>query len=303
MTSGALLVQGRARQQNSRVNIMPNGKASTIEAARWLTLNEGLEHIRRVQNCTPIAAQRQLKVQIADGIIHVKWANSEGTNVIADPRYLQGTKLNLSETGLAYDKRDDEYRPLLVLRSAVVAAWQPGKSNLNPSKEVEGAKHCAPSNKHEHQQMDWVTLVDAEEHIEVVQNCDSVEALRQLKEEIGDGIVAVKWADDLKDKPNLTILKTSEFILFGPGLAPEGKELRELLVNRAHVLRYWPAPDDCNMLRPVSVRRAHSIGQVPKHQNTATKLRSKRPGKNLNPRSERRRERSTARAAANHQIW
>jgi hypothetical protein len=112
-----------------------------------------------------------------------------------------------------------------------------------------------------------------------LQKCDSVEALRQLKEEIGDGIVAVKWADDLTDKANVTILKTSEFILFGPGLAPDGKELRELLVNRAHVLRYWPAPDDCNMLRPVSVRRAHSIRQVPKHQKTATKLRNKPHGK------------------------
>jgi hypothetical protein len=258
---------------------MPNGKASTIEAARWLTLNETLEHIRGVLNCMPIEAQRYLKAKIADRIIPAKWADSEGANDIPNPRHLQGTKLNLSETGLAYYKRTDAYRPLLVLRSAVVAAWQPGKNNLNPSKEVEGAKHGAPSNKHEHQQMDWVTLVDAEEHIEVVQNCDSVEALRQLKEEIGDGIVAVKWADDLTAKPNVTILKTSEFILFGPGLAPDGKQLRELLVNRVHVLRYWPAPDDCNMLRPVSVRRAHSIPQVPKHQKTATKLRSKPHGK------------------------
>jgi hypothetical protein len=99
---------------------MPNGKALTIEAERWLTLNAALEHIRGVLNCMPIEAQRYLKAKIADGIIPVKWADSRGANVIADPRYLQGTKLNLSETGLAYDKRADAYRPLLVRRSAVM---------------------------------------------------------------------------------------------------------------------------------------------------------------------------------------
>jgi hypothetical protein len=51
---------------------MPNDKALTIEAERWLVLNEALEHIRRVQNCTPIEAQRYLKVKIGAGIILVK---------------------------------------------------------------------------------------------------------------------------------------------------------------------------------------------------------------------------------------
>ena len=86
--------------------------------------------------------------------------------------------------------------------------------------------------------------------------------LRQLKEEIGDGIVAVKWADKPTDNPDVAILKTSEFILTGPGFAPDGKEYRPLLVNRAHVLRYWPAPDGCDMLRAVSVRRADSTASA-----------------------------------------
>ena len=99
---------------------MPNAEALIIEAANWLALNEALERVRHVQNCTPVEAQRQLKAKIGDGIIPVKWADSEGANDLPDSRYLQGTKLNLSETGLAYDKRADAYRPLLVRRSAVM---------------------------------------------------------------------------------------------------------------------------------------------------------------------------------------
>jgi hypothetical protein len=222
---------------------MPNAEALTIEAANWLALNEALGHVRHVQNCTPIEAQRYLKAKIGNGIISVKWADSEGANDIPDPRYLQGTKLKLSGTGLAHDKDAEAYRPLLVLRSEVMAAWQHDKSNAEPSKEVENAKYGAPSNKSENDRLPWMTLVDAEEHIEILQKCDSVEALRQLKEEIGDGIVAVKWEDDPTDNPDVKILKTSEFILTGPGFAPDGKEYRQLLVNRANVFRLWPAPD------------------------------------------------------------
>ena len=228
---------------------MPNGKALTIEAERWLALNEALEHIRRVQNCTPIDAQRQLKVHIADGIIPVKWADSEGTNDLPDPRYLQGTKLILSGSGLAHDS--DAYRPLMILRSAVLRTWQHGKGNGNPSKEVESAKHRAPSNKNRNDRLGWITLVDAEEHIEVLQKCDSVEALRQLKAEIGDGIVAVKWADNPTDNPDVTILKTTEFILTGPGFAPDGKEYRPLLIFRADILRLWPEERDLVKRMPV----------------------------------------------------
>jgi hypothetical protein len=132
---------------------------------------------------------------------------------------------------------------LLVLRSAVIAAWQHGKSNTEPSKEVESAKHRVPRDRNGNDRLEWITLVDAEEHIEALQKCDSIEALRQLKEEIGDGIVAVKWADGSTDKPDIKILKTSEFILTGPGFAPDAKEYRPLLVNRANVFRRWPAPD------------------------------------------------------------
>jgi hypothetical protein len=236
---------------------MPNGKAFTIEAERWLTLNAALEHIRNVQNCTPIEAQRQLKVQIADGTIPVKWADSEGANDSPKPKYLQGTKLKVnlvgssfvasdSKPGSAHDEFLETYRPLLVWRDAVFTTWPDGtrtdKQNLQ--KTLESQKPAAARTENENEQMEWITLVDAEEHIEVLQKCDSVEALRQLKEEIGDGIVAVKWADESTESPDVGILKDSEMILTGPGLAHDGKEYRQLLINRADILRLWPEPRD-----------------------------------------------------------
>ena len=207
--------------------------------ARWLTLNDALAHIRDAQNCTSVEAQRQLKAKIGALIIPVKWADPEGEDK-PDPRYLQGTKFKLSGPGFGHDKH--EYRQLMVLRSAVIAVWQRGKSKAEPSKEVKSSKRGARRNKHEDDRLRWMTLVEAEEHIEVVQNCDSVEALQQLKTEIGDGVVAVKWADGPMDNPDVTILKTSEFILTGPGFAPDGKEYRPLLIFRADILRLWPEP-------------------------------------------------------------
>ena len=103
-----------------------------------------------------------------------------------------------------------------------------------------------------------MTLVEAEEHIEVLQECNSFDALQQLKKEIGDGIVAVKWADDPTDNPDVTILKTSEFILTGPGFAPDGKEYRSLLIFRADILRLWPEERDLVKRMPVEQSNSES---------------------------------------------
>lgn len=236
---------------------MPNEKELTINPDRWLALNEALEHIRRVQNCTPIEAQRHLKAKIGAGIIPVKWADSEGANDIPDTQYLQGTKLKVnlegsafvvsdSKPGSAYDEFLETYRPLLVLREAVLKAWLDGtrivKHNLQ--KEPEGQKPVAARTENENKKLEWITLVNAEEHIEVLQKCDSVEALRQLKEEISGGIVAVKWAYDPTDKPDVTILNTLKFILRGAGIVRYDNEYRPLLINRADVLRLWSEPND-----------------------------------------------------------
>jgi hypothetical protein len=207
---------------------------------RWLRLNDALKHITSTTKCTSVEAQRHLKARIGAGTIPVKWGDSAGANDIPDPRYLQGTKLNRSGTGLAHDKYS--YRPLMVLQSVLQTAWQNGvlKSSVELSKEFESAAPILPGDENENDGSRWMTLVSAEEHIEALQNCDSVEALRQLKEEIGDGIVKVRWADDQMGKPDVAALKASQFILCGSGLAPGGTGLQPLLVNSEDILRLWP---------------------------------------------------------------
>jgi hypothetical protein len=207
---------------------------------RWINLNDALKYITSIQKCTSVEAQRHLKAKIGARTIPVKWSDSEGANDIPDPKYLQGTKLSLLEPGLAYD--DDAYRPLMILHRALRTAWQNKvlKSNTELSAEFERAAPFFLSDKKHDDKIRWMTLVSAEEHIEVLQNCDSVEALRQLKEDIGDGIVKVRWADDPVGKPDVVALKASQFILFGSGLAPDGIKLRPLLVSSKDILRLWP---------------------------------------------------------------
>ena len=211
---------------------------------RWLNLNDALKHIALTRACTSVEAQRHLKAQIGAGTVPVKWSNSTGTDDIPDPRHLKGTKFNLSGTGLAHDKH--AYRPLMVLHSALLTAWQnrAPKSNAELSEEFESAAPDLLSDENENDKSRWMTLVSAEEHIEASQSCDSVEALRQLKEEIGDGIVKVRWADDPVDNPDVAALKASQLILFGTGLAADGIEFRPLLVNSEDLLRLWPMEYD-----------------------------------------------------------
>lgn len=219
---------------------------ATINEMRWLYLNNALEYITSTYKCTSVEAQRHLKAGIGSGTIPVKWSDSDGASDIPDPRYLQGTKLNLSGTGLAHDK--SVYRPLMVLHSALQTACQNKiKSNLELSTEFGSTTPGLLSDWDENDENDgsrWMTLVSAEEHIEALQDCDSVGALRQLKEDIGDGVVRVRWADDPLDKPDISALRGSQFILLGPGLAPDGAEPRPLLVNSEDLLRLWPMEYD-----------------------------------------------------------
>jgi hypothetical protein len=103
-------------------------------------------------------------------------------------------------------------------------------------------------------------VVEAVEHIRILCHCTSVEALRQLKSEIGDGMVPVKWSgskavsgnrddDWTRAGPDVGYLKTSQFLLIGVGLAPEKPEkdekyqLRPLLIERRAMQRLWPLED------------------------------------------------------------
>jgi hypothetical protein len=211
---------------------------------RWLDLNGALAYITSTYKCTSVEAQRYLKAAIGAGTVPVKWSDSDGASDIPDSGYLKGSKLNLSETGFAHDKR--AYRPLMVLHSALQTARQNKilKSNFDLSKEFGDTAPGLLSDWDENDGSRWMTLVSAEEHIEVLQDCDSLDALRQLKEEIGGGLVRVRWADDPVGKPDVAALKASQFILLGSGLAPDGAELRPLLLNSEDILRLWPKERD-----------------------------------------------------------
>jgi hypothetical protein len=89
-----------------------------------------------------------------------------------------------------------------------------------------------------------MSLVEAAEHIRIAEDCDSMEALRQLKKEIGDGMVPVQWEDsqEPKDCPDPKHMQASQLLLFGTGFAPDNDDenYRPLLVERSAVQRLWP---------------------------------------------------------------
>jgi hypothetical protein len=100
-----------------------------------------------------------------------------------------------------------------------------------------------------------MTLVEAIEHIRMSEACDSPEALRQLKNEIGDGMTPIRWADSEgpQDRPDGKRLSTSQLLLIGTGIAPdEHVGYRTLLVGRSAVQRLWPLPSEALPRLPAS---------------------------------------------------
>jgi hypothetical protein len=230
---------GKASQRSRST---PDVRKKLQGQSRWLTLLEAIEHIRKVEKCTVVAAESQLKDQIAEETIPVKWADGRGRP--KDLGHLQNSKFIHSGQGLAADT--DSYRPLYVLRTAVVETWPPTGRNAKKDKTKTRSNkgHEIAGGRKEPDR--WMTLVRAIEHIQVAENCDTVEALRQLKQEIGDRAVGIKWADSrgYLDRPDAKRLSSTQLIPTGPGFAPDGDdEPRPLLVRRAPVLQLWPKAD------------------------------------------------------------
>lgn len=74
-----------------------------------------------------------------------------------------------------------------------------------------------------------MNLVEAVEYIEIVDELEFLDALAQLKEEIGNGIVDVQWKDKEgpQDRPNPDYLAKSELLPIGPGFARDaGKKMK-----------------------------------------------------------------------------
>ena len=209
-----------------------------------MTLLEALEHIRSSEKCDSVAAQVDLKHEIRHRVIPVKWADSEGPDDKPNVSKLQRSQLVLSGPGLALSGQS--LRPLLVFRPSVHATWPRTTSKVTTSPEEansNGARDSA-QRKAEEKYEQWMSLVEAIEHIRMSQRCDSIGALRQLKREANDGMVQVQWedSDGPKDSPDPKYLQGTQLPLIGTGFAPDNVQeiYRPLLVERSAVRELWP---------------------------------------------------------------
>jgi hypothetical protein len=198
-------------------------------SARWMTLLEAIECIRTTTaSKSVVAAQVHLKRGISRGVIPVKWADSSGSARIDHVSDFARLQLALAAPGLAPHRRPFSLRPLLVLRAAL-KEWASASEETTNRPEDE--------NK-------WMSLVEAVEHIRMSQDCDSIEALRQLKGEIADGILSITWADEPNILPDRRALSQSSFLLIGMGFAPDESQetFRPVLLDRFSVNRLWSLP-------------------------------------------------------------
>jgi hypothetical protein len=219
---------------------LPPPSNEDADHARWMTLIEALAHIQSVEKCVSVAAQVYLKHEIGLGLIPVKWADSEGPSDKPDVSQLQRSQLVLSGMGLAPSGLT--LRALLVLRSAVHATWPRTTSGgAAPREANSNARSDSARGEAKEKYEQWMSLVEAIEHIRISQHCNSVEALRQLKREMRDGMVRAQWEDSEgpKDRPDSEYLQASQLLLIGSGFAPDSVQgiYRPLVVERSAAIR------------------------------------------------------------------
>ncbi len=229
--------------------MLPDSEAAP-DRSRWMTLLEALAHIQSVEKCQSLAAQVALKTEIGNCLIQVKWANAKGSEDRPNISTLRRSQFVLSSPGLAPSGHalpplcGSALRPLLLLRSAVEATW-PRTGSITAQNST--ARNEQASQDFQDIFMEWMSLVEATDHIRLSENCDSIEALRQLKCEAFDGTVRVRWEDAERaaDRPDPEILRGSQLLLIGTGLAPDiiREEYRPLLIQRNDVRRCWQLPN------------------------------------------------------------
>ena len=213
------------------------------DRTRWIILLEALDQIQSAEKCGPVAAQVYLKQGIGRGALPVKWADPSGPNDLPDANELRRSQLVLLSPGLAPCSKSPLPRPLLVLRAAVQAAWPRTKAGVASFPEATPSVK-APRGKSEQKYEQWISLVEAIEHIRMSQDCNQVEALRQLKLEVRDGFVRVRWENTKgpRDYPSPRHVGESQLLLAGTGFALDNDEehYRSLLVERSSVRGLWP---------------------------------------------------------------
>jgi hypothetical protein len=228
-----------------------------------MTLVEAVAHIQSAEKCSSLSAQVQLKRKIGEDVAPVKWADSHGPCDIPNVADLARSQLVLSGPGLA--PGIGSLRSLLVLRSAVRATW-PQTSQKAIAPESAQSLKGGPTGRAVKEDKEWMTLVEAIDHIRMIQDCDSMEALRQLKGEVGDGMIRIGWADSQgpNDRPDVRSLSTSQLLLWGTGIALDEAEqtYRRLLVNRSDVQRLWSLNKSSEPPRP-TVDLSHDAEPLP----------------------------------------
>ena len=242
---------------------------AVVDQARWMTLLEALEHIQSLEKCDFVAAQVHLKHGIGHRVIPVKWADLEGPDDKPDVSNLRLSQLVLSDPGLA--PSGPSLRPLLVFRPAVHATWarttsEVGEVAASPEEVNSNGARDLAQRKAEEKYEQWMSLVEAIDHIRMSQRCDSIEALHQLKREMHDGMVRIQSEDSVepKDRPDPEYLQTSQLLLIGTGFAPDNVEriYRSLLVERSAVQELWPLSNQ----RGKDSRRTDSQPSDQQHQ-------------------------------------
>jgi hypothetical protein len=169
---------------------------------RWMTLRDAIAHIQSVEKCDSVAAQVLLKLRVRRRAVPTKWAHPWGLKDTPDPDILSRSQLSLGDIGLAPGYR--RLRRLLVLRAAILESFPSvsGQGNATsiqtntPLAKIPGFAFAevwslVPGSATPEE---WTSLVKAIEHIRMVPHCDQIEALRQLKNEIKDGMLPAKWA-------------------------------------------------------------------------------------------------------------
>jgi hypothetical protein len=236
----------------------------------WISLKDALDRIQSLEDCSVLVAQVLLKRCIGEGHIPVKWDGLTGRTSRPDIEFLSRSQFVLLGSGHAL--RSNSLCALLVLHSAI------NRWSEIAARAFDEHSPCLPKKgKFKEASQRWMSLVQATEHVRMVEGGDSVTALIALKREIKDGMLEVGW-DDTKgkrDRPDPKYLHNSQLLLIGTGLAPDRDDevYRPLSVARSDVSRIWPMPErrdkgstiDCEILgdeNHESQRRPASEAQI-----------------------------------------
>jgi len=247
---------------------MVQNKPPSIENMEWLTLNDALDQIRTTCACSSIEAQRYLKEKIYQGQIFVKWKNYDGSTNKPDPTFIHTSKLILRYPGYAYDRNFGMYFQLLVSRPSLDSSTPDREAleNISPFRLFKDQL------KLEMQSIDranWMTLVEAVEHIQNARKCDIPHALMLVKNELSDGVLTPHFLRPrgiISQRASAFISRTTflshakltkppHFLLLGIGLAKIATEYIPIFLARQDVTRLFPSDLLAPQPKPDSQRK------------------------------------------------